>query len=83
MPTRPALASQRLAEAGRALGGNEWGEVVARVSGVHARTIRRIRAAAEAGEDYPAAPGALKGLAKGLRELADEIDPKTPTPPQA
>jgi hypothetical protein len=67
------LPTQRLAEAGRELFGPEWGTRMGEFIGVHERTIRRIRRAAEEGQDYPAAAGALRALRERLAEFLERL----------
>ena len=67
-------AAGLIEQAGLALYGEEWAAPMARALALNERTVRRIKAAAKAGEAYPVAPGALAEL-KGLllargRELA-------------
>lgn len=73
-------SSDLVAEAGAALYGPEWTGQLARALDLNERTVRRIKAASEAGEAYPVAPGVLIDLkrlllARGaaLRALADRL----------
>jgi hypothetical protein len=58
----PPTAAQLVARAGRALHGDNWPPALARDLNMNERTLRRIKAADLAGQDYPIAPGALADL---------------------
>lgn len=69
--------SQLVAEAGAALFGEDWAAPLARLLDLNERTVRRLKAAAIAGQPYPIAPGVLAELkaallaqAQGLQHLA-------------
>lgn len=70
-------ASELIAAAGAAIYGDEWQNPLARDLGINERTMRRIAAAAKAGEPYPVAPGALADLqdllARAKRELETRV----------
>lgn len=59
--------------AGLTLYGPEWCALLARDIQVNERTLRRIRAAYLAGQDYPIADGLLQDLADFLRGRADSL----------
>ena len=65
---RPALASQTLAELGERIFGTDWGAPMARLTGINARTLLRVKAAAVEGVEYPAAKGALAELTVALEK---------------
>lgn len=67
MTERQPDAAEKVARAGLALYGEDWAAPLARALGLNERTVRRIRAAALAGEDYPVAPGVLADLRALLR----------------
>lgn len=73
MTTPPALYSVALHEAGERLIGPDWPAAVARLTGVNARTLQRVRDAAREGREYPAARGALAALAEAVEGLAGEL----------
>lgn len=76
--TRPAgsrLPSQILADAGQELFGSEWAAPLARLTGTNERTIRRVRAAASEGRDYPGASGVLAALQERLAAFARSLSP--------
>lgn len=62
------MASQTLAALGERIFGTDWGAPMARLTGINARTLLRIKAAAVAGVEYPAARGALAELAVALEK---------------
>lgn len=68
MPDRPPHLSELVADAGRALYGDDWQNPLARLLGINERTMRRIAAAAREGEAYPVAPGALRDLLAELEQ---------------
>jgi len=56
------LASVAVTRLGERMFGAEWAGPMARLTGLSARTLLRVKAAAQEGRDYPAARGALAGL---------------------
>lgn len=75
--TTPTNA-QLFAQAGRALYGDNWQQPTARLLGWpidprgQNRTVQRIKAAADAGEEYRIAPGVLAELATALQVRSDQ-----------
>ncbi|WP_426050361.1 hypothetical protein [Brevundimonas sp. SL161] len=67
---RPALASETLAELGVQIFGPDWAASMGRLTGINARTLLRVKASAAAGEEYPAARGALAELVTALNRVA-------------
>lgn len=57
-----------VAAIGEALYGTTWVEHLSRNLGVAKRSVERVKAAAAAGEDYPAAKGYLDGLNRLIAE---------------
>lgn len=70
-----ATASQQLAELAERLFGPEWAAPLARLTGANERTVRRIRAAASEGREYPAAAGVLAAFAEAVDGLAKALQP--------
>jgi len=68
--SRPALASQTLADLGEQVFGPDWGAPMSRLTGINQRTLLRVKAAAAAGLEYPAAKGAIAELAVALERVA-------------
>ena len=66
---RPALASQTLTELGEQIFGTDWGAPMSRLTGINQRTLLRVKAAAAAGLEYPAAKGAIAALAVALERV--------------
>lgn len=75
MKANPTTNAALVARFGLAVFGPEWGAALARLTGTNERTVRRIKAAAEAGRDYPAARGVLVALHAALARLAAETAP--------
>jgi hypothetical protein len=73
--TTPPLHSVILNDLGLALFGPEWAAPMARLTATHERTIRRIRAAAAEGREYPAARGVLAALHEALVALEATLRP--------
>lgn len=69
------LHSQILEAHARELFGEGWGEPLARLTGVHGRTLRRIKAAAAEGKDYPGARGVLAALHERLALVVKALEP--------
>lgn len=74
MPS-PPNAAQLVAQFGARLFGPEWGADLARLTGVNVRTIQRIKTAAAAGRDYPAAGGILEALDAQLAAVRADLKP--------
>jgi hypothetical protein len=55
-----------VAAVGRRVWGTDWPPMMAACCDVNLRTLQRIRAAAEAGSDYGAAPGVIAALREAL-----------------
>lgn len=72
MPLAPH-ASQILASFGERLFGPEWAAPLARLTKTSERTVRRVRAAANEGRDYPAARGILAALHEALTAVASDL----------
>jgi hypothetical protein len=75
MTTPARNASEVLDEIARAIFGEEYASALARVTDTNERTIRRIRAAAREGREYPAARGVLAALAEAVEGFAAELAP--------
>lgn len=75
MTARPPHASELVERFGLALFGAEWAAAMARLTGTNERTVRRIRAAAGEGREYPAARGVLAALHEALKRLAAQVEP--------
>lgn len=73
MPDRPPHASELVARYGQMIAGPEWGGTMARLTGVHQRTLSRIKAAAAEGREYPAARGVLAALYDAVHTLHAEL----------
>lgn len=58
--------AERVESFGLALFGSEWGSPMGRLCGVNQRTMSRIKAAAQMGKDYAAAPGVLAAFAEAI-----------------
>lgn len=71
----PPSPTQDLATIGRALFGEDWAGPLAGLANVNARTLSRIKAAAAAGEEYPAARGVLAALYEALEALLATLEP--------
>ena len=65
--------ASRVARHGREIWGKHWLGPMAHVTGVALRTCKRIRRAAEVGEEFPAARGVLAALAEALSARLVEI----------
>lgn len=72
MPLAPH-ASEILATFGQRLFGSEWAAPLARLTGTSERTVRRVRAAAAEGREYPAARGILAALQETLAAVAADL----------
>ena len=68
-------AARLLDTFGVRLFGAEWAAPMARLTGLNERTLRRVRAAAQAGADYPAARGALAALHEALGPILADLEP--------
>lgn len=75
MAERPPHFSELVDRYGRELAGPEWGGALSRLTGIHQRTMSRIRAAAAQGREYPPARGVLAALYDALAEILHEIEP--------
>lgn len=70
--------AQLVAHAGKLLFGDNWQQPTARLLGWpidprgQNRTVQRIKAAADAGEEYRIAPGVLAELATALQVRSDQ-----------
>lgn len=73
MTDRPRHASEQLDEAARALFGEEYAAALARLTDTNERTVRRIRAAAREGREYPAARGVLAALHEALQRFVRDL----------
>ncbi len=65
--------AQLVAQFGERLFGPEWAAPMARLTGTNERTVRRVRAAAREGLNYPAARGLLAGLVDALAPILDDL----------
>ncbi|HEY5409918.1 MAG TPA: hypothetical protein VIJ94_04240 [Caulobacteraceae bacterium] len=75
---RPAgyrTTAERLSAVGLELFGEEWAAPLARLTGTNERTVRRVRAAAREGKDYPAAAGLLAALQERLAAICEALRP--------
>lgn len=72
---RPPHASEILARFGVEIFGAEWAAPLARLTGANERTVRRIRAAAADGQEYPAARGLLAALHEALGKILADLAP--------
>lgn len=80
MPEQSPRAAALVSLAGRLLYGPEWTSHLAADLRLNDRTVRRIKAADAAGDDYPVAPGVFADLrallldrATQLAQLADRL----------
>ena len=64
------LPSQALARLGERIFGTDWAAPMSRMTGIHARTLLRIKSAAAEGRDYRGAIQVLAALENGLRGAA-------------
>jgi len=64
MTDTPTTYAALVAAIGQALYGTTWAEHLSRELDVAKRGVERVKAAAIAGEDYPAAKGYLDGLSR-------------------
>ena len=65
--------ASRVARHGQEIWGEHWLGPMADLTGIAHRTCKRIRRAAEAGEDFPAARGVLAALEEALEARLVEI----------
>lgn len=63
------LASKTVADLGSRIFGSDWAAPMARLTGMNARTLSRIKAAALSGVEYPAAKAVLAELPSALQAL--------------
>lgn len=75
MTQSPPHASEILARFGLMLFGPEWAAPMARLTHTSERTLRRVRAAAAEGRDYPAARGVLAALYEALDAIRAQLQP--------
>lgn len=67
--------AQLVAHYGHMVFGSDWVSPLARLAKVHPRTVQRIKEAASAGRDYPAARGVLAAMYEALQPILDELKP--------
>lgn len=65
---------------GLRLFGPEWAAPMARLTGVHERALRRVRAAAHEGMDYTGARGVLAALHEALAAILADLEPHARPP---
>jgi hypothetical protein len=65
-----------VAELGRRIWGDPWARPMSEFVGINPRTLRRIQAAAERGEDYPPARAVIGALGEALQALAADPKPR-------
>ena len=68
----PELPSQALARLGEQIFGSDWAAPMSRMTGVNARTLLRVKAAAAEGRDYRGAVEMIGRLRRGLSAAADQ-----------
>lgn len=67
------LAAVAVTRLGERMFGAEWAGPMARLTGLSARTLLRVKAAAQEGREYPAARGALAGLLSATTALHEAV----------
>lgn len=72
--------AQEVDAIGLRLFGPEWAAPMARLTGVHVRTLRRVRAAAREGMDYAGARGVLAALHGPLAAILADLEPHARPP---
>ena len=65
--------TERVAEIGEALYGDDWTRGLARFGNLNRRTLQRVRAAALAGEENDQAWGVLAAVLDRLHEIAPVV----------
>jgi hypothetical protein len=67
--------AERVVQIGERVWGANWASGMGDLTKVNHRTLTRIYAAAQAGEEYPAARGVLAALYDCLAAVVDDLEP--------